>query len=389
MRDATERRAMATAMTHRERVLLAANREQADRVPLDLGGTHASSITVASYNRLKTHLGVAGPMSYLSRRSCVALPHEEVLERFDIDTRIVVPPVAEEPPTMEDGSDAYVDEWGVERKKLPDGHYYVSRPALPEGSTVADLERHRWPDPEDPAHYGSLRPEASRLRRETDCALLMYLPARIMSLGQFLRGFDVWLMDLYANQGFAEALLERGTEIQLQMIRRILEQAGELVDIVNVADDLGMQTGPLFSADLYRQMIKPWQQKLYGFIRAHTAAKLMLHTCGSVYELIPDLIDVGVEILNPIQVSARGMDPARLKAEFGNDLCFWGGVDTHRVLPFGSTDEVRAEVKRRISELGSGGGYVLGAVHNIQPEVPPENLCAMFDTALEFGRYDA
>lgn len=380
---------MTTAMTHRERVLLAANREEADRVPLDLGGTHASSITVAAYNRLKTHLGMAGPTPYLSWRSRVALPHEEVLQRFDIDTRIVVPHVAEEPPGTGDGSDTYVDEWGVERKKLPDGHYYVSRPAFPEGSTVADLERHRWPDPDDPARYSGLRDEARRLREKTDYALLMYLPARVVSLGQFLRGFDVWMMDLYANQPFAEALLERGVEIQLQMIKHILEEAGEYVDIVNVADDLGMQTGPLFSADLYRRMIKPWQQKLYGFIRTRTAAKLLLHTCGSVYELIPDLIDLGVEILNPVQVSAEGMDPSRLKEQFGKELCFWGGIDTHRVLPFGSTDEVRAEVKRRVSELGSGGGYVLGAVHNIQPEVPPENVCAMFDAALEFGRYSA
>jgi len=273
--------------------------------------------------------------------------------------------------------------------KLPGGHYYVSRPSFPEGATISDLERHRWPDPEDPARYRGLRDEARRLREETDYALLVYLPARVMSLGQFLRGFDSWLMDLCTNQRFAHALLERGTEIQLQMIGHILEEVGDLVDIVNVADDLGMQTGPLMSLELYRRMIKPWQQGLYTFIRSRTPAKLMLHTCGSVYELIPDLIELGVQVLNPIQVSARAMDTNRLKAEFGKELCFWGGIDSHRVLPFGSAEDVRAEVRRRISELGARGGYVLGAVHNIQPEVPPENVCAMFDAALEFGRYGA
>ncbi len=380
---------MASTMTHRERVLASANREEPDRVPLDLGGTHASGITAAAYERLKAHLGVCAPTVYLSRRSRVAVPDEEILQRFGIDTRIVVPRVAEEPGGAGDAPDTYVDEWGVERKMLPGGHYYVSRPAFPEDSTAADLERHNWPDPDDPARYRGLREEASRLRKETDCALLMYLPARIMSLGQFLRGFDVWLMDLHANQAFAEALLERGTEIQLRMIGHILEEAGDLVDIVNVADDLGMQTGPLFSVATYRKMLKPWHRKIYSFVRAHTRAKLMLHTCGSVRELIPDLIDIGVEILNPVQVSAQGMEPGRLKEEFGNELCFWGGIDTHRVLPFGSCEEVRAEVRRTISQLGAGGGYVLGAVHNIQPEVPPENICAMFDAALELVAHEA
>jgi len=375
-----------TTLSHRERVLLAANRERPDRVPLDLGGTHASSITVGAYERLKEHLGVVGPTAYLSKRSRVALPHEEVLRRFGIDTRLVVPRVAEEPGEADEGPDTYVDEWGVERKKLPGGHYYVSRPAFAEGFTARDLERHRWPDPDDAARYAGLREEARRLRESTDYALLMYLPARLMSLGQFLRGFDVWLMDLYDNQTFAEALLERGCDIQLRMIGRLLAEAGEFVDIVNVADDLGMQTGPLISVDLYRRILKPWQGKLYGYIRAHTSAKLLLHTCGSVHQFIPDLIDVGVEMLNPVQVSARGMDAEKLKAEFGKELCFWGAIDTHRVLPFGSKDEVRAEVRRRISELGPDG-YVLGAVHNIQPEVPPENICAMFDAALEYGSY--
>jgi uroporphyrinogen decarboxylase len=372
-------------LSSKERVLRAMNWQEPDRVPIDLSGTHASGITVGAYEKLKKHLGIERPTNYLSWRSQVVVPDEEVLKRFHIDTRILTVIAAEDTSASGASPSSYVDEWGAERTKLPDGHYYVSTPPLARDLGPADLERHKWPDPERPARYQGLRESALKLREETDCAIVFYLPARLMSLGEFLRGFDVWLMDLLINQPLAEALLAKFTEIQLVMIERYLSEVGELVDIVNVADDLGMQTGTLISRDLYRKMVKPWQRRIYDAIHARTPAKLLYHTCGSVYDLIPDFIEIGVDILNPVQVSARRMEPSRLKREFGRDICFWGGIDTHQVLPFGTPHEVRDEVRRRISELAPGGGYVLNAVHNIQREVPPENICAMFEAALEFG----
>jgi uroporphyrinogen decarboxylase len=170
------------------------------------------------------------------------------------------------------------------------------------------------------------------------------------------------------------------------MIKSILLALGDNVDVVLCPDDLGMQSGPLISPQLYRKLVKPRHRRLFDTIKSHTNAKLLLHSDGAIAPIIGDLIDIGVDILNPIQVSAAGMgDTARLKKEFGTHLSFWGAIDTQQVLPFGTPEEIRAEVKARIEDLAPGGGYVLSAVHNIQAEVPPENVCAMFEAALEFG----
>jgi uroporphyrinogen decarboxylase len=173
------------------------------------------------------------------------------------------------------------------------------------------------------------------------------------------------------------------------MIVNLLEAVGDNVDVVVCADDLGMQNGPLISPDLYRRMIRPRQQRLYEVIKSHTKAALLLHSDGAIAQFIGDFIDVGVDVLNPVQVSAAGMgDTKWLKQEFGEHVSFWGGVDTHHILPFGTPDEVRDQVRRRIEDLAPGGGYVLASVHNIQAEVPPENVCAMFEAAIEYGAYE-
>jgi uroporphyrinogen decarboxylase len=189
-----------------------------------------------------------------------------------------------------------------------------------------------------------------------------------------------------ANQPFAEALMERGLEIQLEIGSKLLAEAGNFVDIIHISDDLGTQKAPMISPELYRKLIKPRQRKLFDFIRGRTEAKILFHSDGCVYPFIADFIEIGVDILNPVQVGAQDMEPKKLKREFGSHLCFWGAVDTQHILPFGTPQDVRDEVRRRIEELGDRGGYVLSSVHNIQNEVPPENICAMFDAALEYGR---
>jgi len=185
-----------------------------------------------------------------------------------------------------------------------------------------------------------------------------------------------------------EAIIDRTLGFWLDWFRLFLDEAADVVDVIMIGDDLAGQNGPLFAPRLYRQIIKPRQKRLVRYIRSRTKAKIWYHTCGSVLEYLPDLLDNGIDILNPVQISAKEMDPARLKAEFGDRLVFWGGgIDAQHVLPRASPQEVREHVRRNIEAFKPGGGYVFNNVHNIQRDVPPENVLAMFDAAYEFGKY--
>jgi uroporphyrinogen decarboxylase len=377
-------------VSHRERVLKALNHKETDRVPLDVGSSSATGINLHAYQNLKRHLGLDIQTKVLSDRSQLARIDEHVLRLFDIDTRIITPPPMEDKQspilTTHDGLESYTDEWGVVRTKPAGGHYYVSEVPF-EGShvSVLELKKHKWPDPTDPNKVKGLKEEAQRLREQTDYALVLNLPGRLISLGQSLRGFGPWLEDLVINQKFACYLLDTGLEIQMELCKRMLEATDNCVDVVYFGDDFGMQTGPILSPGLYRKIFKPRQEKLCSIIKTKTDAKILYHSCGSVYRLIRDFIDAGIDALNPIQVSAEDMDTKKLKREFGNQIAFWGGVDSHRALPFGTRDDVRKEVKRRIEDLAPGGGYVLAAVHNIQADVPPENIVALFETGKEYA----
>jgi len=236
-------------------VLKAIDREETDRVPLDLGSCPSTGINIHAYEKLRKHLGMDSETDVLSTRSQIVRVDEAVLRLFDIDTRMLAPrPSKNEPEATGDGGEdeeSYRDEWGVVRTKPIGGHYYVSRPAF-EGThlTIRDLEKHQWPDPTDPKEVEGLAEEGRRLREETDCAIVLSLPGRLISFGQFLRGFEPWMEDLVLNQEFACALLDIGLEIQMELCRRKLEAAGDSVDIVFFADDYGMQAGPIISPDL-------------------------------------------------------------------------------------------------------------------------------------------
>jgi uroporphyrinogen decarboxylase len=369
-------------LTHRERVLAVIDREVPDRYPVDLGGSPASGINLYAYKRLKDYLGLPGPIRVQTERSLLAWPDEAILELFDVDLRLVIAHTAEDSGTrgifdeLTYATEAeYTDIWGVVRRRPPSGHYYVVRaPFEKEDLSLADLDSHPWPSPTQ-ADVTGLRTETERLRRETDCALVVHVPGRLFSLGQFMCGFANWLVQLKVNPEFCEALLDRGLEIQLAMAEATLEAVGDAVDILYLADDYGMQTGPLISPQLFRQIFKPRMVRLIQFLRERSRARIAFHSCGSVYAFIPDFIDAGVEILNPVQVSASDMDTARLRREFGHQLAFWGGVDSQHVLPHGTPADVRAEVTRRAQDLGPG--FIPYSVHNIQAEVPPENILAM------------
>ena len=374
-------------MSHRERVVRALNHRQPDRVPLDLGATRSTSLVVQAYERLNRHLGAQKPARIFSKWLNIAHPSQAMLQRFDIDTRSVGQGAPDnwQDIVFPDGS--YQDEWGVVRSRPAGCLYYdLTKSPFAGETSAADLDRHPWPDPHDPGRCRGLKAEARRLRQETDYAIALNMPGGVVTQAQFLRGFEDWFADLIADPTFYHALLERITDLWIEMARDELDAAGDCADFCFFGDDVAFQDGPMMSMELYRKMVKPYHARVFSYIKSRSSAKILYHTCGSVAHLIPDLIELGVDALNPVQVSAKGMDTKTLKREFGKDICFWGGIDTQRVLPFGSPADVAAETKRRIEDLGPGGGYVLCAVHNLQADVSPENICAMYDTARQHGQ---
>lgn len=254
---------------------------------------------------------------------------------------------------------------------------------------MSALEDYRWPQPDPLEVNVRLGQQARALFENTDYALvgsavigggIFEQPARVMGLENFL-------MALLTAQEFADRLMETITDIYIESCNNYLEQVGPFIQVFTFWDDLAGQNGWIINPEVYRKMIKPKQKRLVEAIKKKTDAKLFYHSCGATRSLIPDLIEIGFDILNPVQVSAKGMNTRELKAEFGKDIVFWGGgVDTQHVLPFGTPQEVIDEVKRRIDDLAPGGGFVFAAVHNIQAYVPPENIVKAFDTALEYGR---
>ncbi len=246
-------------------------------------------------------------------------------------------------------------------------------------ATIKDLDHYSWPDPGDPGLIRDVREQAKKLRKETDYGIVAWASGSIFERSWYLRGFQRFFVDMARNPEFAGALLDKLLEVNEAYLDRYLGQIGDLIDVVQLLDDLGQQQGPLMPLKQYRKIIKPRQKELFRFVKERTDGYLFYHTCGSVVQYIPDLIEMGVDILNPVQVTARGMEPEKLKSEFGSKLTFWGGIDTQHTLPRGSQEEVRKQVTDRVSVLGEGGGYVLDAVHNIQADVPPENILAMYD----------
>lgn len=377
-------------MTHRERILAALNHQEPDRVPLDLGSHNSGTLTAGAHELLRTFCGIPAepPPRVGSRWLSTVVPDEGILRRFEADARplFLGPPDTRPERVLPDGS--LLNEWGITFAKHGESHYFPANGPFVHLNepNLKDLEAHLWPDPADPGRYRGLRDRAKSLHEGTDYAVVLNPGAGPVHLGQWLRGFEGWLTDLLVNPVFSQGLMDRITDIWVETIGRALKEAGDYVDIVCWGDDLATQRGPQMHPNLYRQLIKPRQRRMVEAVKRH-GKPILFHSCGSVVSLLPDLIDLGIDALNPVQVSAVGMETNVLKREFGRDITFWGAIDTQAVLPRGTPADVRAEVKRRIHDLAPGGGYVLSAVHNIQPDVPPENIVAMFEAALEYGKY--
>ena len=372
-------------MTHRERLIAAISHEQPDIVPIDFGGTVNSSIVVEGYEKLKQHFGIEAENKILNRMMRIVEVDERVLRTLDIDTRGVFTEPAITEKDQEFVPDRYRDSWGIERVKPAHSFYYdqISFPLAGE-ITIADISKYSWPDPDDPGIVQGLKERLQWIRENTDCAAILRVPAPFVHTSQYLRGFEDWYCDLALNAKVIEVLFDAILEITLQMAKNILKEVGQEVDVITCGDDLGTQRGLQISHDHYVKYIKPRHAKYFRQIHDLSPAKLLFHTCGSVANIIEDLIESGVDALNPVQVAAKGMDPVVLKQGYRGRMAFWGAIDSQQVLPYGSVSAVKNMVAERIEQLGAGGGYILAAVHNIQPDVPVENILAMFQFAREY-----
>lgn len=378
-------------MSHRQRVQAALDHEEPDRVPLDLGTGGNSAPVPEAYEKLLAFYGLSTELRLVPHIMRLAVVDEAILRDLDIDTRAVgMRPV-------QDGKRAcsepgqFCDDWGVKWKEVDvGGAVYRELADFPlMDATLDGLQAYPWwPDPLDPDRYSGVERDAKQLFYETEWAIVG-CPAfnGVWERACYLCGFTRMLEGLLLEPEFVHALLRHITDLCKLSLGRYLDLVGPYIQIIKMGDDLGTQNGPQMSPKTYREVIKPYHQELFSFIKERTGARVFLHTCGSVYRLLPDLIDAGVDILNPVQVSAKDMDTRRLKAEFGDRLTFMGAIDTQRVLPFGSVQEVQEEVERRISHLAPGGGFILAPVHNIQADVPAINIVTMYRHARQVGRY--
>jgi uroporphyrinogen decarboxylase len=379
-------------MTGRERVLTTLAHEEPDRVPIIIGGTNATGIKMKAYRALCAKLGMQAEARYIYDwpELGTALPSEEALERLGADSRSVLdrfPAFVYERARNRPPHADFIDDWGGGAREIAPGSWYPGIHPLAEAASIADIEAYPWPDMDDPSRVAHVRAEARALASQGQhavigCPWLLFPFER----AQAMRGLDTLLMDIAAEPEFASALFWKIEGLCKTLMGHFLDEAGDTLDIIKIGDDLGMQENLLISPESYRHLLKPVHADFIQFIRSRTKAKVLFHTDGDVFDLVPDLVEIGVDILNPIQSGAGRMsDLALLKREFGKSLVFCGAIDTQRILPYGSPQEVRAEVGRVIDILAPGGGYMLAAVHTVMDEVPPENLLAMVDAARELG----
>jgi len=383
-------------MTSRERVLKTLNHQEPDRVPYDLTSTLVTGIHYKAYEKLRNYLGMEKKeIELFDRVQGLARVHEDVLQKLKVDTRGVLTgnPFGwklklEETPEYEQ----FIDVWGVTwRRPKPHGLYYDMVVHPLKGCTLEDAKKHSWPAPKDEHRLKGLKEEAAQLAH-SDCLVLLGtvgMTVGLLQTFQWLLGYEDSFYALAAEPELTHYIVGKLAELDIEFWEWAIPYLGDDIKVVLYADDFGMQTGPVFSYEMFARYFKPWYAKIFSVIKKQKPdLYIFFHTCGSSRYIIPDLIESGADILNPVQFSSKDMDPVKLKNDFGNDMTFWGGgVDTQRVLPRGTVQQVKDEVKKRIDQFAPGGGFVFTPVHNIQPDVPPENIMAMWETLQEYGVY--
>ena len=411
-------------MNSRERILSAISHKQPDRIPVDLGATPSSGISVVAYRNLINHLG----MGHLKNQVYdviqeVTQPEMELLDHFGVD----ILDIGREFNTAADywqpleliaGTPALYPKW-FNPVGQPDGSWFAPGKSgefigkMPVGATFFDqlifpyrdgyptdytdlgnqMSRAIWGGfgftpydrIDEPGFWQMLRDKTIDLRLKTDKALLLGVGCNLFEWGTFLRRIDNFLMDLYLEPENVHKLMDALMERHMEFLGKVCEAVGDIVDILKFGDDLGTNTGPFIPNETYREFFLPRHKQMCNFVKANSSAHTMLHCCGGIYELIPDLIEAGFEILNPIQINAINMEPKRLKSEFGKDLTFWGGgINTQSVLNRATPEEIMKHVTENLEAFAPGGGYVFNTVHNILSDVPPENIVAMFEAVKEF-----
>jgi uroporphyrinogen decarboxylase len=369
-------------LTSRERFTLALSHQKTDRVPADLGGLSTTIRTIDLYQRLRAFLGLPPVERVRHFLDEHVIPDEDVLTALKIDTRYIRTGAGKN--WRRERIDQYTvrDEWGTVWTKPPHLTYasVVDHP-IKEPSAEA-LRMYSFPDPEDPGRYEGLREKAKELLENTDYAIVADYPtgAGIFDQAWRLRGMQALFIDMLERAEFCHELLDLIGNWYQRVYERFMQDVGPFIQMVMLYEDLAMQEGPLMSLDLFRRFIKPQHEKVIKVIREHTDAAICLHICGSAYVFIPDFIEMGVDVLNPVQIRAKNMEPERLKAQFGDKISFHGAVDSQELLPYESPEAVAAAVRRLIRILGKNGGFLLAPCHSIQPDVPPENIEALFAT---------
>ena len=339
------------------------------------------------YEKLKVHLGITRPTTVFWRGLQYVLMDEEALAWSGSDGRPLIAGPAPGTLARDLSAEAYVDGWGCLWERRPGAIYYEVVDSPIRTATIDDLDRFPWPDLAHLSRFAGLRAKAKAIQ-DAGYAVVALSGVSPFEQAYMCRGIEQWMVDLAGDPDFAVALMRKITDLMQASVIQLLEEAGDYIDVLITGDDLGGQTSTLISPTMYRRLIKPFHMELMAAIKQRTKAKIFYHSDGNIYSLLGDLIEIGVDLLNPVQVSAGDMgDTARLKREFGDRLSFCGAIDTGRVLPFGTPADVRAEVRRRIQDLAPGGGYILASVHCIQPDVPLENVLAMLDEAQVAGKY--
>jgi uroporphyrinogen decarboxylase len=407
-------------MTARERILTSIAHKEPDAIPIDLGSTPSSGISAIAYNRVKEHLGINGePTKVYDVVQQLAEPSEAIIDRFDVAALDIGRTFTTDPDdwydiTLADGSTAQYPAWFTP-KLSEDGAWHAANKngleiaRMPEGATFFDQTHFPYIDgyPDNYAKLGdamdtvlwsafvhspwdkagekdfwqNLRTRALELREQTDKALVIVAGCNLFEWGTFLRRMDNFLMDIYLEPDQVERLLDALLEVHLETLGHVCEAVGDVADIIRFGDDLGMDSGPFMAPELYRKLFYPRHKQLCEYVHSNSQMHTYLHSCGSISTVLPHLIDAGFEVINPVQTNVQHMDPAFLKMEFGKDVTFWGGgADTRYVLNRKSPEEVSEHVKQQVDILGKDGGFVFAAIHNIMPDVPPENVVAMFDT---------
>lgn len=373
-------------MNSRERILTALDHREPDRVPIDIGSCGPTAIHVNAYASLLAHLGITEKFGLWDLVGQLAQPSEHVLELLGADVRgIRVGGPKNGTKIISD--DTLIDPWGITWHRTEGATCYNISEYPLRHATMQDLVKYPFPDGKDPHRVLGLAERAKQLREQTNYAILGEISGHILERAQMVRGFDTFLEDLALQPLFAEELMERVLVTECDITSTFLDAVGPYLDVFAFKDDIAMQSGPVISPNMFRTMIKPRLKKLIEVIKNKTRAKIWFHSCGAVYYAVRDLIEIGVDILNPVQVAAKDMDSARLKREFGNHISFWGAIDTQQVLPFGSPQDVEAEVTTRLRDLAPGGGYVLASVHNIEADVSGANVWAMAQAAKKYGAY--